>query len=57
MAGTAVAQRAGNRLEIGNMMQHARQMRERAPADPNLTPMVHPGDYRFSFVADGITRE
>jgi polyhydroxybutyrate depolymerase len=58
MAGTALAQRGGNRLEMFRALrQHAQQLSERPPADPNSTPMVRPGDYRFSFERDGITRE
>jgi len=54
IAGTAVAQRAG-RLE--QVLERARQLRGNQPADPNATPIRGPGDYRFSFVHGGITRE
>jgi polyhydroxybutyrate depolymerase len=49
IGGTAAAQRL---VRFQQMMQRARQ-----PADPNPTPITGPGDYRFSFVYDGITRE
>jgi len=49
IGGTAAAQRLGR---FQQMMQRARQ-----PAGPNPTPITGPGDYRFSFVYDGITRE
>jgi len=54
IAGAAVAQR-GDRL--GPVMQHAREVRAGPPADPNMTRLLAPGDYRFSFVHNGITRE
>lgn len=54
IAGTAVAQRAG-RLE--QVLERARQLRGNQPADPNASPIRSPGDYRFSLVHDGITRE
>lgn len=54
IGGTAAAQRLG-RLE--QIMQHAQERRARPPADPDMTPITRPGDYRFSFVHDGITRE
>ena len=58
MAGTALAQRTGNRLEMFRALrQHAEQLGERLPADPNPTPIVRPGDYRFSFERNGLTRE
>lgn len=54
IGGTAAAQRLGR---IRQMMQTEQQNRARIPADPNATPIARPGDYRFSFVHDGITRE
>lgn len=51
IGGTAVAQR------LQQIIQRAEQRRAEPPADPNMTPMTAPGDYRFSFVHDGITRE
>ena len=53
IGGTAVAQRAGR---LQQFMERAREARSH-PADPNMTPITAPGDYRFSFVHDGITRE
>lgn len=54
IAGTAAAQRA-DRLQ--QLFQHARELRAKPPADPNATPITRPGDYRFSLVRDGLTRE
>lgn len=54
VAGGAAAQRS-NRLQL--LIQHARERRAAPPADPNMTPITRPGDYRFSFARDGITRE
>jgi polyhydroxybutyrate depolymerase len=54
IGGTAAAQRAG-RLE--QVIERAKQLRGAQPADPNATPIRAPGDYRFSFVHDGLTRE
>ena len=51
---TAVAQRLGRFQQV---MERARELRGAQPADPNATPIRAPGDYRFSFVHDGITRE
>jgi polyhydroxybutyrate depolymerase len=51
IGGTAVAQR------LQQIIQRAEQRRAQPPADPNMTPITAPGDYRFSFVHDGITRE
>jgi len=49
IGGTAAAQRLERIREL---------MRQpRAPSDPNPTPITMPGDYRFSFVHGGITRE
>jgi polyhydroxybutyrate depolymerase len=49
IGGTAGAQRFGR---LRDMMQRPAQ-----PADPNPMRISAPGDYRFSFVHDGITRE
>ncbi len=54
VAGAACAQRS-DRLQL--LLQHARERRAMPPADPNMTPMTTPGDYRFSFVHDDIGRE
>jgi polyhydroxybutyrate depolymerase len=54
VGGTAVAQRA-DRLRPA--LERARELRGAQPADPNATPLRAPGDYRFRFVHDGITRE
>lgn len=54
IGGTAVAQRVGRFRQIVQMEQ---ERRSKVPADPNMTPITAPGDYRFSFVHDGITRE
>ena len=54
IGGSAIAQRArGLRQVIQMELQH----RSAIPADPNPTPITAPGDYRFSFDHDGITRE
>jgi len=49
IGGTAAAQRFER---IRELMQQPR-----APADPNPTAITAPGDYRFSFVHGGVTRE
>ena len=51
IGGSAAAQR------FRQMIQMERQHRSALPADPNPTRITSPGDYRFSFVHDGITRE
>jgi len=54
LGGTAIAQ---GRMQIfGKLREHAEQRRTK-PADPNPTPITAPGDYRFSFVHDGLTRD
>ena len=53
IAGTAAGQRTGRLQQV---IQHAQERRSHV-ADPNMTEMTGPGDYRFSFVHDGITRE
>jgi polyhydroxybutyrate depolymerase len=54
IGGTAVAQRAGRLQQI---LQRAQERRSQQPADPKATPIRAPGDYRFSFVHGGISRE
>ena len=54
IGGTAAAQRLGR---FQQMMQRSSEARAAHPADPNMTPIRSPGDYRFSFVHGGITRE
>ncbi len=54
IGGAAAAQRGG---QVRLVAEHARQIRAQQPADPNMTPIRAPGDYRFSLVHDGITRE
>ena len=54
IGGTAAAQRFGRLRQV---MQAQEARRAALPADPNPTPITAPGDYRFSFVHDGITRE
>src|SRR5437762_8188879 len=54
LAGSAAAQRSGMLQQI---MRHAEERRSKPADDPNMTPIRGPGDYRFSFVHDGITRE
>jgi polyhydroxybutyrate depolymerase len=49
---TAVAQ---DRM-FGKLREHAAQ-RSAKPADPNPSPISAPGDYRFSLVHDGLTRD
>ena len=55
IGGAAAAQHLGHGLEL--LRQHAAEKRAKGPADPNMTPVSAPGDYRFSFVRDGINRE
>jgi polyhydroxybutyrate depolymerase len=54
IGGTAVAQRAGRLQQI---MERMEERRSQQPDDPNATPIGGPGDYRFSFIHDGIRRE
>jgi polyhydroxybutyrate depolymerase len=54
IGGSAAAQRGGM---LRTMMQHAQERRSKPADDPNMTPIRAPGDYRFSFAHDGITRE
>jgi len=51
IGGTAVAQR------FRQIVQMEQQRRGAVPADPNMSLITAPGDYRFSFARDGITRE
>jgi polyhydroxybutyrate depolymerase len=55
IAGAAVAQRTGDRLQL--LRQHIQERRSKPADDPNMSPISASGDYRFSFVHDGITRE
>ncbi len=55
IGGTAAAQQIGHRMQIIEQMRQRAQ--HRAPADPNMTPIRNPGDYRFSFAHGGVTRE
>jgi polyhydroxybutyrate depolymerase len=54
IGGTAAAQRLGRFQEV---IERARSLHAAHPADANMTPIRAPGDYRFSFVHGGITRE
>jgi polyhydroxybutyrate depolymerase len=54
IGGNGVAQRLG---PLQQMMERAEQRRAHQPADPNMTAITAPGDYRFSFVHGGIARE
>ena len=54
IAGAAAAQRMGR---FRQTMQAEQQQRGNLPADPNATRITAPGDYRFSVVHDGLTRE
>jgi polyhydroxybutyrate depolymerase len=49
----AAAQQSGRLQQI---IERARERRAHH-GDPNMTPISAPGDYRFSFVHDGLTRE
>jgi len=53
IGGTAAAQRTGR---LQQMLARA-QERAAKPSDPNMTAITAPGDYRFSFTHDGLTRE
>jgi polyhydroxybutyrate depolymerase len=58
IGGTAAAQQGGSRFSmLRNLRQHLADRQALPPADPNSTPIVRPGDYRFSFARDGMTRE
>ena len=54
IGGSAIAQRAGRLQQV---LERARELRGKQPADPIMSPIRGPGDYRFSFAHDGITRE
>jgi polyhydroxybutyrate depolymerase len=54
IGGTAAAQQLGRFRQI---IQAEQQRRGSQPADPNATPIAAPGDYRFSLVHDGLSRE
>lgn len=54
IGGSAAAQCLGR---FRQMMQTEQQQRARVPVDANATRITAPGDYRFSFVHDGISRE
>jgi polyhydroxybutyrate depolymerase len=54
IGGSAAAQRAGM---LQKVMERAQERRSKPPADPDMTSIRAPGDYRFSFVHDGMTRE
>jgi polyhydroxybutyrate depolymerase len=51
IGGTAAAQQGGR---LRQLMDEARAQQ---PADPKMSPMRMPADYRFSFVYGGIARE
>lgn len=55
IAGSAIAQQFEQRLQVLERMQE--RARHRMPADPNVTPIRTAGDYHFSFVHGGLTRE
>jgi polyhydroxybutyrate depolymerase len=55
IGGTALAQRAAGRLQV--IMKQVEERRSKPADDPNMTAIRGPGDYRFSFVHDGIARE
>jgi polyhydroxybutyrate depolymerase len=54
IGGAAIAQQPGRLQQI---LERAQQRRAKAPADPNLTMIRVPGDYRFSFTRDDLMRE
>lgn len=53
IGGTAAAQRLSRFHEI---LKEAQERRSQI-ADPNLTPISAPGNYRFTFVHDGLRRD
>jgi polyhydroxybutyrate depolymerase len=57
ITGTAVAQRVGERAQMLERLRERAAERQAKPADPHPTPMSAPGDYRFTFVHDGLSRE
>ena len=56
IGGAAVAQRLGDG-RLGRIMQHIEERRSKPADDPNMSPISGPGDYRFSLVHGGISRE
>ena len=54
IGGAAAAQRLGR---LAQTIQAEQRLRANIPADPNATRIHAPGDYRFGFTHDGITRE
>ena len=57
IGGTAAAQRVGGGGRLQQILHHAKEQRGRAKADPEMTPIRAPGDYRFTFVSGGLQRE
>ena len=57
ITGTAVAQRVGERAQMFERLRERAAQRQTKQADPNPTRITAPGDYRFTFVHDGIPRE
>jgi polyhydroxybutyrate depolymerase len=55
LGGSAIARQFEQRLQVLQRMQE--RAMHRMPADPNMTPIRAAGDYRFSFVHDGLKRE
>ena len=55
LARAAIAQRDSGRFE--RVLQHVQERRSKPADNPNMTPIAAPGDYRFSFVHDGLKRE
>ena len=51
IGGAAATQR------LRGLIEHLQERRSSPPADPNMTPIRAPGDYRFSFIDGGIRRE
>lgn len=54
VAGAAIAQ---DRMTAFGRLRDLAEQRRSKPADPNATPIAAPGDYRFSFVHDGLKRD
>lgn len=55
IGGSAIAQRAGM---IRALMEHVQDRRVKmARDDPQMTPIRAPGDYRFTFPFEGVSRE
>lgn len=51
IGGAAAAQR------LQGLVQHLQERRSKGADDPQMAPIQAPGDYRFSFIHDGIRRE